>query len=485
MRIFHFRFLWFALLSGMSTGGSAEAAETAEAKRPITHETLWLLKQVGAPIASPDGRSVVVAVTQPAYDEKDETADLWIVPGDGSAPPRRLTTANGKEASPAWSPDGTQLAFSAKREGDESAQIYIIAVNGGEARRLTQLTLGARTPQWSPDGTTILFQAPVHRGATNDAANKALAEERKKAKSKVRLYDGFPIRRWDKWLDGVQTHLFVIAADGSKPARDLLAGTQLVGRKGFNGVFGEGASDNLQPAWAPDSQSIVFTATTNLDAAAHAEVIHHLYEVNLSGEEPRSLTKGDLSHEKPGFSPDGKRLSFLTTANKGRYYALDRLAVAPWPWNGTVTSVAPSFDRSVADVAFSPDSRTLYFSAEDGGRVRIWSAPANGGEARLAVDAPQGVWGAFSIPEKATTSLLFANWEAAHSPGECYRVELGNWQRTRLTGFNNEAVAAIDWAALREFWSTNKAGHGIHSFIVLPPGFDESKKYPLFVLIHG
>jgi dipeptidyl aminopeptidase/acylaminoacyl peptidase len=355
-------------------------------------------------------------------------------------------------------------------------------VNGGEARRLTQLALGARTPQWSPDGTTILFQAPVHRGATNDAANKALAEERKKAKSKVRVFDGFPIRRW---LDGVQTHLFVIAADGSTPARDLLAGTQLVERKGFSGAFGEGASDDLQPSWAPDSRSMVFTATTNLDAAAHAEVIHHLYEVNLSGAEPRSLTKGDLSHEKPVFSPDGKRLSFLTTANKGKYYALDRLAVAPWPWNGTVTSVAPSFDRSVADIAFSPDSQTLYFSAEDGGRVRIWSAPVNGGEARLAVDAPQGVWGAFSIPEKVTTPLLFANWEAAHSPGECYRVELAKGQRTRLTDFNTGAAAAIDWAPLREFWITNKVGNGIHSFIVLPPGFDESKKYPLFVLIHG
>src|ERR1051325_2846102 len=237
------RIIFFALLTVLAAGGPTNAAG---AKQPLSHETLWLLKQVGAPAPSPDGRWLVVPVTEPAYDEKDETADLWIVPGDGSAQPRRLTTAKGKETGPAWSPDGTQLAFSTKRDGDEVTQIYVIAVGGGEARRLTQLALGARAPQWSADGKTILFQASVHRGATNDAANKRIAEERKKTKSKVRIYDGFPVRRWDKWLEDVQTHLFVIAADGSEPARDLLAGTQLVQHAGFGGAYGEGAGDDLQ-----------------------------------------------------------------------------------------------------------------------------------------------------------------------------------------------------------------------------------------------
>jgi dipeptidyl aminopeptidase/acylaminoacyl peptidase len=457
----------------------------ADSKQPISHEALWLLKQVGVPAPSPDGRWVVVPVTEPAYDEKDEAADLWIFPGDGSAPPRRFTSAKGPESSPAWSPDGTRLAFSAKREGDEASQIYLIDLAGGEARRLTQAALGARAPRWTPDGKMIFFQGPVHRGATNDAANKKISEDRKKAKSKVRSYDGFPIRRWDKWLEDVQTHLFVIPADGSAPARDLLAGTSLVEAAGFRGAGGEGSGDDLQPESAPDSKSVLFTATTNANVAAYAEPVQHLYQIDLAGGEPRRLTSGDLSYSIATFSPDGKRLCFITEAGPGTIYALSRLGSAPWPWDGIVKPVAPKFDRSIGGFSFSPDSQALYFSAEDSGHVRIWSVPVTGGEPKVAADAPQGVWLSPRIPPKSAAPVLFANWETAASPAETYRVELATGRKTRLTSFNVEKAASIDWPPLREFWFTNKVGRRIHSFLALPPAFDESKKYPLLVLIHG
>lgn len=458
----------------------------AGGKQPINHEALWTMKQTGTPAPSPDGRWVVIPVTEPAYDEKDEVSDLWIVPGDGSAPPRRWTTAKGGESNPSWSPDGKTIAFSAKRDGDEVSQIYLIELAGGEARRLTQSALGARTPQWSPDGKLILFQGLVHRGAQDDAANKRIAEERKKAKSKVRIYDHFPIRRWDKWLDDVQAHLFVMPADGSAPARDLLAGTRLVAGSGFLGAFGEGARDDLQPVWAPDSLSIIFTATTNLTVAAYAKPIFHLHQVRLAGGEPRQLTQGDISHTDPSFSPDGKQLAF-TTSREDRtvYYALTRLAVAAWPWDGSVRQITESFDRSVGSFAFGPDSRTIYFNAEDAGHVRIWSVSVSGGEPELAVDAPQGAWGSPRIPARAPAPMLLASWEAAHIPAEAYRVDLPTKQAARLTSFAVDQAVKIDWPPLREFWFTNKAGRRIHNFLAFPPAFDESKIYPLLVLIHG
>lgn len=183
---------------------------SAQSKSPLTHETMWMMKRVGAPVPSPDGKWVVFSLVEPAYDEKDQVSDLWIVPSDGSAKPRRLTSTKGGESGVAWSPDSKRIAFAARREGDEAGQIYMLDVaDGGEAVRLTSLSTGARSAQWRPDGQAILFVSTVYPGAADDDANKKIAAERKAQKYRVRVYEKFPIRNWDKWIDDTQAHLFV------------------------------------------------------------------------------------------------------------------------------------------------------------------------------------------------------------------------------------------------------------------------------------
>ena len=230
---------------------------------PITHETIWLMKRVAAPVASPDGKWVVFQLTEPAYDEKDQWSDLWMVPADGSAKPRRLTFSKGAEAGAAWSPDSRRLAFSARREGDEAGQVYVIDVAaGGEAVRITSLSTGAGSPRWRPDGRALLFSSAVYPGAADDEANKKIAAERKARKYNARVYDTFPIRYWDHWLDDPQPHVFVQAAEpgppdsGARP-RDLLAGSKLVAEPGFAGASTP-TGEELAAIWAPDGQSIVF-----------------------------------------------------------------------------------------------------------------------------------------------------------------------------------------------------------------------------------
>src|SRR5437667_5110276 len=142
------------------------------AKRALTHEAMWLMKRVGGPAPSPDGKWTVFSVTNPSYDEKEQSSDLWIVPNDGSADPRQITFTKGSESDVAWSPDSRSIVFSAKREGDDAAQIYILDVAaGGEARRVTSLSTGARAPLFRPDGKAILFTSSVYPGARDDEAN--------------------------------------------------------------------------------------------------------------------------------------------------------------------------------------------------------------------------------------------------------------------------------------------------------------------------
>jgi dipeptidyl aminopeptidase/acylaminoacyl peptidase len=477
----------FCLLTGVK----------AQNKVPLSHEAMWMMKRVGAPNPSPDGKWVVFSLVEPAYDEKDQVSDLWIVPADGSAKPRRLTFSKGGESGVAWSPDSRQIAFSAKREGDEVTQVYVLDVaDGGEAVRVTSLSTGARSPQWRPDGKALLFISSVYPGAADDEANKKIAAERKAQKYRARVYEKFPIRNWDKWVEDTQSHLFIQDAQSGARAKDLLAGTKLVKERGFAGRVTD-SGEELDPVWTPDGDEIIFVATTNRDASAYANSNTSLFKVKASGGEPVRLTAGGDSFSRPVFRPDGKALyaiSEIQTDNKT--YHLERLAKLNWP-NGVSTGsgsvritatpviITSNWDRSVGSLAFSPDSKSIYLTAEEAGNEKVFTMPAEGGEVRLAMDMTRGVYTNLKIPTKASSAILIASWESANNPPEIFRLDLRSKTQQPLTSFNAESLAGIDWHPVRHFWFTSKAGKRIHNMIALPPSFDEHKKYPLFVVMHG
>ena len=463
------------------------SAQTATNKVPLTHEAMWMMKRVGAPVPSPDGKWVVFSLVEPAYDEKDQVSDLWIVPTDGSVKPRRLTFSKSGEGGVAWSPDSRRIAFTARREGDEVSQVYVLDIaDGGEAVRITSLSTGARSPQWRPDGQTLLFVSTVYPGAVDDDANKKIAAERKAQKYRVRVYDKFPVRNWDKWIDDTQAHLFVqIAQPGSK-AKDLLAGTKLVSERGFAGRVSD-SGEELDGVWTPDGNEIVFVASTNRNAAAYANTNTDLFKVSATaGGEPVRLTSGGDNFSRPAFRPDGKALyagSEVETDNKT--YHLDRLAKFSWPNVGQPEIITAKFDRSVGSFAFTPDSKSIYLTAEEAGNEKLYTTPAEGGPVTLAMDMTRGVYTNLRIPASAKSTILVASWESATNPPEIFRLDLNSKTQIPLTSFNADQVAKIDWLPLRHFWFTSKAGKRIHNMIALPPNFDERKKYPLFVVMHG
>lgn len=476
---------------------AAEAAPAA-AKRAITHEDLWLMRRVGAPNVSPDGRWVVFGVSEPAYDDKAQVSDLWIVATDPKATqgPRRLTGTAGGESGVDWSPDSARLVFSARREGDDAAQLYLLDLRaGGEAQRLTKLVNGARAPRFSPDGRSLLFSSSDYPGAASEEDNQRIAGERKARKWNARIYEGFPIRQWDRWLDDRKPRLLVLqlpAAGEAAPApRELLRSTFLAKEPGFAGRGGDGG-DSLDATWTPDGLGFVFTASTDRNTAAFRFTTTQLWYVSAAGGEVVRLSGDTHSWSQPTFTADGKTLVAAVERTTDKVYNSTDLVAVDWstPVAGALTlerarPLTRGIDRAVTSFATTADSKQVYFLAEEFGHEKLFVSSLAGGGPRRVFDMAEGVYTNLAIAQTAREPVLIANFESATRPPELVRIDAARGRHAALSDFNRERVAALDLAPVRHFWFTSREGRRIHNMLVVPPGFDPTKKYPLFVVIHG
>lgn len=455
------------------------AAETPAVAKTLTHEDVWLMKRLGAPVPSPDGKWAVFSVTLPAYDAKDQSSDLWLKALGDDTPARQLTHTKAGESGVNWSPDSAKIVFATKRDGDDVPQLYVLDLaRGGEAERVTNLTLGARQPKWSPDGKRLLFVSDMFPGADDEAANKKAAKERKDRKTNVRAYEQFPPRYWMQWLDDKKAHLFVQAATAEAPARDLLAGSKLAASPGFGGAFGDDGQ-NLEAEWTPDGAAVVFTATLNRDEGARANVITQILLVPTTGGEPERLTRDAQSYAQLAFSPDGRALLCTVSAETpGKVYDLNRLASFPWPWRNEPTVLTTALDRTISRFAMPKESDRIFFTYEHAGLEQLHSVGYTGGAVKDEASPATGTIAGLSAGGKALVGL----WDSAVSPAEVYAL---NGAPKRLTNFSVEKAAALALPPVEHFDFKAPDGRVIHNMVVRPPGFDPAKKYPLFVVIHG
>ncbi len=454
-------------------------------QRAITHEDLWLMPRVGPAVISPDGRRALVSVVQSAYDENAKEADLWLIDVAGETAPRQLTFDASPESGQVWASDNERIAFSKKAGRDAAAQIYVMDLRGGEAQRVTESPTDARSPQFSPDGSKLLFVSSVFPGALNAAENKKALDERAARKHNVRVFDGFPIRNWDKWLDERQTHPFVVALGNGQEAKDLLAATAFAKERGLGGRQTD-TGEELDAIFTPDSSAVVFVASINRHRAAHAFTHTDLYRVALRGGEPERLT-GDgnqtsprLSFGRPQFSPDGKTLYAQITPIGDRAYFATQLGAIEWPGGAQRATIKLPESLAVSSFAIDRDSRTLWITAEDQGEERLYRSVA-GKTPELWIDPDGGVLTNLS----AGSGVLIAGYERADQPNEVVRLNVARKTHTAVTTFTTRRRAALDLQRAESFTFTNDAGMPVQSFVIKPPGFDPTRKYPLFVLIHG
>jgi len=435
--------------------------------RPLEAKDLWTIPRVGAPAPAKDGTWAVVPVTTYDLEKNEGQTRLWMVSATGAFEPRPLTSADATSTAPRVSPDGSRVAFVRKKDKLEKAQLHILPLDGGEAEKVTDLPLGVLDPRWFADGRRIAFLSPLLTGYFTPEATKARLEERDKEPVKAHVTENRIYRYWDTWLDGGEVpHLFVLDLE-TRELKDVTP----TSTHWFDLMEPEGQYDV-----SPDGTEIAFSA--NSSEPPHRKVRWLVYTVPTSGGEPRLLSNHPTREEaRPRYSPDGASIIYGIQeepdfyADRTRLVRYDRKA-------GTHTVLTADWDRSAGGWEFDGPGRVA-FLAEDNARVVAWTIATSGGAPMRVHDG--GTLAGLAV---AGGKLFFAQ-QSMSAPAEVWTATSDGKTDGPITKFTAETTKDLLLGDVQEIEFEGARGDTVQAYLVLPPGFDATKKYPLLHVIHG
>jgi dipeptidyl aminopeptidase/acylaminoacyl peptidase len=462
-----------SLLLAASVSAGLTPPASAAAPRPFSVQDLVTLRRVSDPRPSPDGKWIVYVLRSTDLEANRGRTDLWLVGIDGKGA-RRLTTSPENDSSPLWAPDGRSIYFLSARSGPQ--QIWRLRLDGGESEKVTSLPLDVASFRLSPDGARAVVAASVFPdcASTPEGAMACTArrlEERARTRSSGRLYSQLPVRHWDEWLDGRRNHLFVVPLAGGAPA-DLMKGMDA---DSPSRPFG-GADDYT---FTPDGKGVVFAAKDAGRTEAWS-TNHDLWSVPADGSAPpRNLTPDNLAWDgHPVFSPDGKKLAWLAMEVPGYEADRHRILVRDWP-DGPVREVAPGWDRSPGELAWSADGRSLLVTADHLGAHPLFAIDLATGRERLLVKG-----GTSGSPSAAGGLVVFTRHDLG-SPADIWTVRPDGTGAAPVTRVNEAALAGVAFGDREQFTFAGWNGETVHGWVVKPVGFEAGKRYPVAFLIHG
>jgi dipeptidyl aminopeptidase/acylaminoacyl peptidase len=467
------------LMDGFFVQLSAQPA----AKKPFTFEDMMSLKRVGGPTISPDGKWVLFAAVDVDLKENKRTSHLWVVPMAGGHA-RQLPATSAGESGGHWSPDGKSYLYLSAAEG--GSQVWISGFDSasgtpsGTPKKITNISTEADGAIWSPDGKNIVFASEVFPGCADDACNKFSDQERANSKVKATVFEHLLFRHWNHYSAGKRSHLFVVPAEGGV-AKDLTPGDHDVP------PFSLGGQDPY--AISPDGKEVAYTS--NWDEVGATSTNNDIFVVPITGGEPKKLSTSPGGDSTPLYSPDGKWLAWRMQKRAG--YESDRFRLVVYDRkSGEIKNLTENFDQWVETIAWSPDSKYIYFTSENKGEAPIYridiaaaNAPVStvGIRANAIQEITRGVNDELSVTADGK-ALVFTRL-SVQAPNEVYKMDLDSKKAEELSHLNDTTLANVAMQPVESFWFSGAGGTKVQGFLVKPPRFNKDEKYPVKFLIHG
>jgi dipeptidyl aminopeptidase/acylaminoacyl peptidase len=430
------------------------ASASAFAARPMTIADLLGAVRVSEPRLSPDGKLVAYVRTTTDVTTGKRNADIWVVPADRSAPPKLLVGGEKSENTPRWSPDGKAIAFMSNRDGE--TQVYIADASGGNVRQVTKIASGVQPPLvFSPDSSMIAFVSDVKMA--DEPAN-------------VHVLTRLLFRHWDEWRENVRHHVFIAPVAGGDP-KDLTPGD-----------YDSPPTQQEDGAitFTPDGRELIFVSNREGNDKEAYTTNNDVWSVPVSGGDAKKLTANPASDLQPQFTPDGKYM--IVRAQRRPQFESDRFYLDVYDRaTGAKRTVFETPDLSVSDFIVSRDGTTVFFTATSKGTDNLYSVPLSGGAP--VEREPGGAIGSFT---SGGTRLAYTR-SAFTAPADVWVTDTEGVSRnkTQLTHENDAWLKDVAFDTPQSLTVPGAGGTPVHYWLIKPPNFDPSKKYPVVFLIHG
>jgi dipeptidyl aminopeptidase/acylaminoacyl peptidase len=436
-------------------------------KKAFDANALMELKRIADPQISPDAQWVAFQVQTIDVAANKKPVQIWVVPLNGGAP-KQITHDGEMNERPRWMPDSKRITYVSDRGG--SSQVWIMDADGGNAKQVTNQATEVDGHLVSGDGKSLVFTSSVYPecGADN-ACNQKLIDAEKNSKVKARIYTELLYRHWTQWQGKRRTHILAAPIAGG-PAKDLTPGTHDAPPFSLGG-------DDFDVS--PDGQEVCYSL--NADAMPATSTNSDLYVVSIAGGASRRITITPGSDIGPRYSPDGKYIAWRAQLRAG--YESDRFRLMTLERStGRVINLTESLDRWVNSFAWSPDSGSLFFTTNDRGRQAIQVISIAGGAVKVAASGDNEL-DDMQLTRNGRTMVY--TQQSAVEPVEIYRAASTGGAPVALTHLNDATLNAYELTAAEEFWVDGAGGAKVQSFVVKPPNFSASRKYPVVMLIHG
>lgn len=486
---FFFTLLGLITILGMT-------ATVATAARPMQVDDLFKFLRVSDAQISPDGFWIAYVVTKVDLDANKSSSNLWLADVAGKNPPKRLTSTDKKDRHPRWSPDGKRILFESSRSGE--TQLWTIDIRGGEARQITNLATEASGAIWSADGKNIAFVSTIYPEFSklpfkeSDAANKKKMDEIKASPIKAKVFTKLFYRHWDSYVEDKRQHLFVLpydanAAEGFLEPRDVTPGD----RDAFPTSSTFSSGDDF--TFSPDGKYLVFSAVPEKDEAWSTNMDICRVSINNTSDKWENLTKENLAADSaPMFSPDGNYLAYRAQKRAGFEADKWEIMIVETSQDGSFKGKPSSFtgalktDVSVNDFTWAGKDKIL-FTADHLGKVALFQIlPLEDVKAAALIKNQMSGYNSGISASADGAKIAFLNASMASPP----EVFAGNADLRLSKPMNISKVneALLTELALPKPESVTLPGAGdtpTQMWILKPPGFDPSKKWPVAFLVHG